>query len=243
VTVLPDPGDGRVAVRIADVAADRVATVTHLADGRTEIRERHLDGTVTFRARDRIRRIGTATSPRAERATPGVLGLAATPDSVEVTAPEARVDLAGLPFAPGRADGACALSGGDASARVVTTRAGVVTLHPGVGNSAPGADAGADVEPAPVGTYLRLDGTASCDRDGDALTYRWEMVAAPEGSGWWLGGADTARPWIATDRPGPYRLRLVVTDRAGAPSRADDVTVFAGPRCTGDRLAWSDPRC
>jgi hypothetical protein len=51
------------------------------------------------------------------------------------------------------------------------------------------------------------------------------------------------RPSLRVDRPGPYRVRLVVTDTHGARSRAVDAEVFAGPRCAGDRLTWSDPRC
>jgi hypothetical protein len=60
---------------------------------------------------------------------------------------------------------------------------------------------------------------------------------------WPLFGTDTPQPWLALDRPGPYRVRLTVTDAHGAVSRPVDLTVFAGPRCTGDRLDWSDPRC
>ena len=51
------------------------------------------------------------------------------------------------------------------------------------------------------------------------------------------------QPWLVLDVPGPYRVRLTVTDSHGAISRSSDLTVFAGPRCIGDRLAWSDPRC
>ena len=69
------------------------------------------------------------------------------------------------------------------------------------------------------------------------------MVTAPAGSAWVLSDADTMQPWLAVDRPGPYRVRLVVTDSHGATSRAVDATVYAGPRCVGDRLTWSDPRC
>ena len=68
-------------------------------------------------------------------------------------------------------------------------------------------------------------------------------MTATAGSAWGLFGDDTFQPWLAVDRPGPYRIRLVVTDVHGASSRAVDATVYAGPRCVGDRLTWSDPRC
>ena len=98
------------------------------------------------------------------------------------------------------------------------------------------------MEHAAIG-WLHLDGRGSCDRDGDALTARWQVVSAPPGSAWVVADGDTLQPWLAVDRPGPYRVRLVVTDSSGATSRAVDATGFAGPRCVGDRLTWSDPRC
>ena len=68
-------------------------------------------------------------------------------------------------------------------------------------------------------------------------------MAAPNGSAWVLAGTELTHPYLAMDVPGPYRVRLTVTDSHGATSRPSDLTVFAGPRCVGDRLTWSDPRC
>ena len=36
---------------------------------------------------------------------------------------------------------------------------------------------------------------------------------------------------LRADRPGPYRVRLVVTDPQGRASSPDEVLVKAGPRC------------
>jgi hypothetical protein len=242
ITSIPDPGDGRVQLRLVDTAGDRIVVATQFADGRITIRDRHRNGTARFVAADANRNVTTSTGLDATRTTKGALGVRVGPDSVDLAAPSTTVALTGLPFTPQRADGACDLVTDAASTRVKTGPDGAVTLHPDAGNSAPAADPGRAVENAALG-WLRLDGRGSCDRDGDALTAHWQVVTAPPGSAWVLADADTLRPWLAVDRPGPYRVRLVVTDTPGATSRAVDGTVFAGPRCVGDRLTWNDPRC
>jgi len=80
------------------------------------------------------------------------------------------------------------------------------------GNTAPTADAGADVE-AWVGVPVKLSGEASTDVDiNDQLTYRWEVAARPEGSSGTLTDADTVDPSFTTDVAGSYELSLVVSD-------------------------------
>jgi hypothetical protein len=242
ITALPDPGDGRVQVRLLDAAGDRIVVATQYPSGRVTIRDRHLDGTPRFVAADANRNVTTTTGLDATRATTGVLGVRVAGDAVDLTAPATTVALKGLPFVPQRADGACDLTSDGATTLVRTGPDGAVTLHPGSGNSAPAADPGPSVDDVPISRY-RLDGRRSCDRDGDALTARWKVVAAPPGSAWKLKDADSFRPRLEVDRAGPYRVRLVVTDAHGATSRPADVTVYGGPRCVGDRLDWSDPRC
>ncbi len=243
IETLPDPGDGRLRLRLTDTTGDRVVTVTHYRSGHVAIRDRHLDGTPRLLGHDSAAGIVAGRGLTATRATRGLLALGGLPERAELVAPGSAVHLTGLPFSVGRADGACSVTADGSGVDVHGTRDGVVTLGPTEGNSAPGADPGPDVEGATALSWLRLDGRASCDRDGDALTFRWQIVAAPAGSAWVMLDPTAAEPWLALDRPGPYRVRLTVTDGRGAVSRASDLTVFAGPRCTGDRLTWSDPRC
>jgi hypothetical protein len=240
---LPDSGDGRVRLRLTDTAGDRVVTVTHAATGEVTIRDRHLDGTARNVLRESARRsrVGPLEVRRARR---GTLGYSEIDGGAEVVAPGGTdVRLRGLGFTPRRADGACSLTTNETGTYVGTTRDGAVTLAATPGNSAPGADPGPDIEGAPPVTWLRLDASRSCDRDHDVLSAHWQVVTAPQGSAWFLAGADSMRPYLALDLSGPYRVRLTVTDEHGAVSRTSDLSVFAGPRCTGDRLTWSDPRC
>lgn len=240
---LPDPGDGRVRALVFDAAGDRIVLVTLFANGRTAIREWHYDGRPRAIVRDTAKQVALGTATTASRPTRGPLALRSGPDHAELVAPGTTTTIRNLGFVARRADGACGLATAGNEAQVTTRRDGAVTLYPTTGNSAPAADPGADVEDAHTPGFLRLDAGRSCDRDGDALTARWQLLSAPPGSAWALVAPDTTRPWLALDRPGPYRVRLVVTDAHGAASRPVDLTVFAGPRCTGDRLDWSDPRC
>ncbi len=240
---LPDSGDGRVRVRLTDVAGDRVVIATQYANGRVAIRDRHLDGTARVIAREAVRSVSTPSGLTAHRTRRGRLGVRTAPDAVDIVAPGADVKLTGLPFAAHRADGACSLATNETGTFVRTTRDGVVTILPTPGNSAPGADPGPDIENAASASWLHLDARRSCDRDRDDLTAHWQLVTAPTGSAWVLAFPETMQPWLALDQPGPYRVRLVVTDSHGAVSRSTDFSVFAGPRCIGDRLTWSDPLC
>jgi hypothetical protein len=116
------------------------------------------------------------------------------------------------------------------------------TLRAAPGNGAPAADPGADVSTGP-GSIVALNGDASCDPDGDELTPSWRLLSAPAGSDWDLDGEATWTPQLHADRPGPYRVELVVTDENGVASIPVETTVWAGTRCAGDRLEWSDPVC
>jgi len=89
----------------------------------------------------------------------------------------------------------------------------------------PLAHAGSDVS-VEKGSVATLDGSASIDPDGDALSYTWTLASAPAGSAATLAGADTVAPTLATDRPGSYVVRLVVTD-GDSTSTPDTVIVTA----------------
>nr|WP_164021029.1 PKD domain-containing protein [Pyxidicoccus trucidator] len=63
-----------------------------------------------------------------------------------------------------------------------------------------------------VGTAVELDGSASTDPEGQALTWSWTVVYSPSGSTATLSQQDSAKPSLSPDVEGAYILRLVVSD-------------------------------
>jgi len=92
-------------------------------------------------------------------------------------------------------------------------------------NTAPKAEAGMDMT-LRTGTPCTLDGSASSDPDGDALTFLWRLLQKPSSSGATLSAAHSARASFTPDHPGEYQFRLTVTDAFGE-SDADRVVVTA----------------
>jgi hypothetical protein len=225
------------------VTGDRVVDLVHRADGTVAISDDHADGSARLRYADGVARLG---GPGSRVITPyaGPLGLRSGPTSVDVSAPGTRrwARVKGAPFTVRRVDGACALVRQPFGTWVRPGGDGTLTLHATAGNSAPAANAGADRAGVSLGAWSTLIGRG-CDLDHDRLTPRWELVAAPPGSTWSLARRGTWSPRLLVDAPGPYRVRLTVTDARGATSRSSEVEVFGGPRCTGDRLTWNDPAC
>jgi len=78
-------------------------------------------------------------------------------------------------------------------------------------NHAPHAVAGADVE-VQLGKTATLDGSASSDADGDALTYAWSITARPAGSTAVVAAPSAAKTSLQPDLGGEYDLLLTVSD-------------------------------
>src|SRR4051812_25051383 len=89
-------------------------------------------------------------------------------------------------------------------------------------NSRPHADAGPDGT-AVAGATVSLDGSASRDPDGDALTFRWSFTSRPEGSAAELSDPAAAQPTFAALLPGTYVAQLIVND--GTMDSEADTTV------------------
>ena len=92
-------------------------------------------------------------------------------------------------------------------------------------NQPPIANAGPDQTVIP-GTAITLNGSASSDPDGDALTFAWTLMSKPAGSAAALTGSTTVTPHFTADIAGVYVIRLVVND-GSASSAPDQVSVTA----------------
>lgn len=79
-------------------------------------------------------------------------------------------------------------------------------------NSAPVADAGQDLAITTVGSQVKLNGAASFDPDGDAISYQWSFVSKPADSQATLSAAGTATPAFVVDKYGDYVVQLTVLD-------------------------------
>jgi hypothetical protein len=73
---------------------------------------------------------------------------------------------------------------------VIVNYAGVTIMGGGPVDNPPVADAGVDFS-VDEGAFVTLDGTASSDPDGDALSFSWTQVGGPPVA---LSGANTATP-------------------------------------------------
>jgi RHS repeat-associated protein len=92
------------------------------------------------------------------------------------------------------------------------------------GNTAPLADAGPD-QTLVLGATAMLNGSGSSDADGDDLTFRWSLIAKPDGSGAVLSDFTSDSPSFVLDAPGEYVAQLIVND--GAIDSAPDQVMIA----------------
>lgn len=70
----------------------------------------------------------------------------------------------------------------------------------------------------PINTSMVLRGAKSTDPEGDALTYQWSVLTAPEYSLATIQQSTKSTAEFTPDRAGSYTLRLRVTDAKGAHS-------------------------
>lgn len=98
-----------------------------------------------------------------------------------------------------------------------------VTITATVANAAPVANAGPD-QNVHNGIRVTLDGSASSDANGDALTYQWTLTSRPAGSLAALSSATSDKPTFTPDVAGAYVVSLIVSD-GSLNSTADSVTI------------------
>lgn len=94
-----------------------------------------------------------------------------------------------------------------------------------VGNNPPVAEAGLGVM-AYVGDTVILNGEASNDVDGQAITYTWTQLSGPPVA---LVDPNTAKPSFEVEAAGTLRFQLVVNDGALV-SEADSVAIVVPDR-------------
>jgi len=94
---------------------------------------------------------------------------------------------------------------------VVASQPDTVSTTAVTGNVAPTANAGPDGGATP-GNPIILDGTASRDPNGTAVTYNWRIVEQPPGSNPTLTNATSATPTFTADLPGRYVIALTCSD-------------------------------
>ena len=92
-------------------------------------------------------------------------------------------------------------------------------------NLPPLADAGDDRIVA-LDVVVELDGFGSQDPEGEEISFAWEILSMPSGSGVTLINPSFADPMFIADVPGPYEIQLIVHDGV-QPSRPDSVLITA----------------
>ena len=98
------------------------------------------------------------------------------------------------------------------------------------GNQPPVANAGADQTLTLPTSSTRLTGTGT-DPDGNVASYAWTQMSGPNTAS--FSNKAVAQPTLSGLVAGPYVFSLVVTDNAGAPSVADQVSVTVNAAPTG----------
>ncbi len=115
----------------------------------------------------------------------------------------------------------------------------LLTRRVRTGNDAPIADAGRDQLGVAAGT-VTLDGSASYDPDGDAITLQWDQVSGPSVS---LTGKNESRATFTGTEGQTYSFRLTVKDALGLMSLArTTVSVREVPKAAITKFAANPSR-
>jgi len=93
----------------------------------------------------------------------------------------------------------------------VNSSAATVSITAAVANVAPVANAGV-AQNVVAGNVVTLDGSASSDANGDALTYAWVLTTKPAGSSATLSSSTSAKPTFTADVAGTYIATVIVND-------------------------------
>ena len=107
-----------------------------------------------------------------------------------------------------------------------------ITVRTPQTNTPPLADAGPD-QSRHIGEMIPLDGSASSDPDGDALSYRWSL-STPAGSASALSDTTRVSPDFTADVAGTYTATLIVSDGT-TDSAPDSATVVVTEPQTNTR--------
>jgi len=155
------------------------------------------------------------------------LGLKPTGSNATLKSAAAPVFTADL---PGTYEATMTVTDGSANSSSATLTA---TLTARVSNIAPVANAGS-AQNVTVGAQVVLDGSASSDANGDALSYAWTLSSKPNTSSAVISAGNSAKAAFTADVAGTYVLSLTVHDgQASSPAATITVSAAASTGGTG----------
>jgi hypothetical protein len=106
-------------------------------------------------------------------------------------------------------------------------------------NVAPVANAGPDLGGQAPGSFITLNGSASSDANGNALTYSWSLTTKPAGSAAILTNPTSVSPTFTVDRAGDYVVQLIVND--GTANSVPDSVIINTSNVAPVANAGTDP--
>lgn len=121
----------------------------------------------------------------------------------------------------------------------LTSAPDTVDIGVGISASRPVASAGGD-RTERIGMVVTLDGSASRDGDGDAITYAWRFTRQPAASRATLQDPQSASPSFTLDAVGEYAIQLAVND--GYWASEPDVVVITSEADPLGRAAFDPDR-